>query len=141
MISAADRRTPDGEGSQQPSSDVVIPAYRRLDDFFARNILPKLRDDRRHLGYARRRAYYQNRIQYHTTTYLTADEIHQIGLKEVERIRGEMEQDHRPGRVQGLVPGLSDSSCAPDPQFYYKAGDELFEAYLAACPNASTRSS
>ena len=80
-------------------TEVVIPAYRRLDEFFAKKYLPKLRttdgiwDTRDGL------AYYQNRIQYHTTTNLTAEEIHEIGLKEVARIHARDGGDHRQGRA------------------------------------------
>ncbi|MCF6274383.1 MAG: DUF885 domain-containing protein [Robiginitomaculum sp.] len=37
-------------------------------------------------------AYYQSKLNYYTTTEMTADEIHNIGLAEVARIQGEMRQ-------------------------------------------------
>ena len=39
----------------------------------------------------KRQAYYKTRLKFYTTTELTADEIHEIGLREVERIQNEMQ--------------------------------------------------
>ena len=111
-------------------AEVVIPAFRRLDQFFAKDFLPKLRETDGVWDTTDGGAYYQNRIRYHTTTSLTADEIHEIGLKEVARIRGEMDQIIAQvgfkGSFQDFVTYLR-----TDPKFYYKTGDELFQAYLA----------
>jgi len=110
--------------------DVVIAAFRRLDQFFAKDFLPKLRTPDGIWDTTDGGAYYQNRISYHTTTALTADEIHAIGLKEVTRIRGEMDkviaQVGFKGSFQDFITYLR-----TDPKFYYKTGDELFQAYLA----------
>jgi uncharacterized protein (DUF885 family) len=109
---------------------VVIPAYRRLDQYFAKDFLPKLRTTDGIWDTTDGEAYYQNRIRYHTTTSLTADEIHAIGLKEVARIRAEMDkiiaQVGFKGSFQDFIQYLR-----TDPQFYYKTGDELFEGYQA----------
>src|SRR5690606_23168842 len=68
------------------------PAYRSLIDWVESDLpnadevatgVWKLRDGE---------AYYRQRLADATTTSLTADEIHEIGLREVARIRGEMEQ-------------------------------------------------
>ena len=111
-------------------AEVVIPAFRRLDQFFAKDFLPKLRQTDGVWDTTDGTSYYQNRIRYHTTTSLTADEIHEIGLKEVARIRGEMNKIIAllgfKGTFQDFVTYLR-----TDPKFYYKTGDELFEAYLA----------
>lgn len=110
--------------------EVVIPAFRRLDQFFAHDFLPKLRKSDGIWDTTDGGAYYQNRIRYHTTTSLTADEIHEIGLKEVARIRGEMDkliaQVGFKGSFQDFVTYLR-----TDPKFYYKTSEELFQAYLA----------
>jgi uncharacterized protein (DUF885 family)/ketosteroid isomerase-like protein len=111
-------------------SEAVIPAYRRMDRFFARDLLPELRKTDGVWDTTDGEAYYQNRIRYHTTTSLTADEIHEIGLKEVARIRGEMD---RVIAAVGFKGSFQDfvNHLRTDPKFYYRTGDELFEAYLA----------
>lgn len=128
-IDAAQRERLAAQG-RRAIAEVVIPAYRRLDGFFARDFLPKLRETDGVWDTRDGEAYYQNRIRYHTTTSLTADQIHEIGLKEVARIRAEMDtiiqQVGFKGSFQDFVNYLR-----TDPKFYYKTGDELFEAYLA----------
>ena len=70
----------------------VIPQFKRIKTFFETEYFPKTRTT---LGVSETpngNAYYQNRINYYTTsTQYTADDIHQIGLKEVARIKAEME--------------------------------------------------
>jgi uncharacterized protein (DUF885 family) len=65
-------------------------------------------------------AYYANRLKVSTTTSLTADEIHQIGLDELARIQGEMRQIMTQGRLHRLAAGLlrraEDQSDIPVPQ-------------------------
>jgi uncharacterized protein (DUF885 family)/ketosteroid isomerase-like protein len=111
-------------------AEVVIPAYRRMDRFFAKDFLPKLRKTDGVWDTTDGEAYYQNRIRYHTTTSLTADEIHEIGLREVARIRGEMDRIIAAVGFKGSFQDFV-NDLRTDPRFYYKTGDELFEAYLA----------
>jgi uncharacterized protein (DUF885 family) len=70
----------------------VIPQFKRIKTFFETEYFPKTRTS---LGVSETpngNAYYQNRINYYTTsTQYSADDIHQIGLKEVARIKAEME--------------------------------------------------
>ena len=71
----------------------VIPQFIRIKDFFESVYLPNTRTT---LGISETpngREYYQNRIDFYTTsTEYTAESIHQIGLSEVSRIRTQMEQ-------------------------------------------------
>lgn len=67
----------------------IGPAYRNLIAMFARH--QAMSDDQDGVWkLPRGPAYYQARLKHYTTTDLTADEIHEIGLKEVARIQGEM---------------------------------------------------
>lgn len=71
--------------------DGIFPAYRRLRDFLQNEYLPRARDG---VGLVHMRGgdrLYQRLIQENTTLPLTADEVHNLGLREVARIRGEME--------------------------------------------------
>lgn len=73
--------------------------------------------------------YYNQRLKLMTTLDLSADEIHEIGLAEVERLRGEMEA------IKNLV-GFEQSLqeffvfTREDPQFYYPNTDEGRQEYL-----------
>jgi uncharacterized protein (DUF885 family)/ketosteroid isomerase-like protein len=128
-VGAADRERLTAE-ARAAIADVVIPAYRRLDRFFAAELLPGLRKTDGVWDTADGAAYYQNRIRYHTTTTLTADEIHELGLKEVARIRGEMDRVIQQVGFKGSFREFVDD-LRTNPKFYYETGEELFEAYLA----------
>ncbi|MFZ9965808.1 MAG: DUF885 domain-containing protein [Steroidobacteraceae bacterium] len=75
-------------------------------------------------------AYYQQRLVDYTTTSLTAEEIHQIGLREVARIHAEMRE--LMGRV-GFEGSLQEffEFIRSDERFYYPDTDEGRAAYLA----------
>lgn len=78
------------------------------------------------------KAYYERRLKASTTTSLTADEIHAIGLAEVERIRAEkvgiMKSVGFEGDLQEFFALIRDSK--EDPRFYYPDTDEGRVAYI-----------
>ncbi len=110
--------------------DVVVPAYSRFAEFLDNTYLPRSRASFGVGAEPEGQAFYANRVRYFTTTDLTPEQIHAIGLTEVARIRAEM---------QDLIDSLGfDGSFADfltflrtDPQFYYETPEALFEAYLA----------
>lgn len=110
---------------------VVLPAYARFTRAFTERYLPATRSSVGISATPQGQQYYAERIAYHTTDdKLTADEIHNIGLAEVKRIRSEMlaikEKVGFKGSLQEFFVFLR-----TDPQFYYKSSQELFEGYLA----------
>lgn len=110
---------------------VVLPAYARFTKVFNETYLPATRATVGISDTPQGRDYYRERIAYHTTLgSLTADDIHEIGLGEVRRIRSEMmaikEKVGFKGSLQEFFTFLR-----TDPQFYYKSSQELFEGYLA----------
>jgi uncharacterized protein (DUF885 family) len=68
----------------------VLPAYRKLLDFIRNEYLPKARTTIAARDLPDGDAYYRSNIREYTTTDLSPEEIHQIGLKEVARIDAEM---------------------------------------------------
>ncbi|MDR8389580.1 DUF885 domain-containing protein [Aliifodinibius sp. S!AR15-10] len=70
----------------------IIPAYRELHDFMQNEYLPAGRETSGIAGIPNGEAYYRHQIKKYTTTDMTADEIHQLGLDEVKRISAEMEK-------------------------------------------------
>ncbi len=78
-------------------------------------------------------AYYNYRLASNTTTQMTADEIHELGLSEVARIRGEMEAIKAKvgfeGTLQEFFSELRDNK--DDERYYYPDTDEGREAYIA----------
>lgn len=77
-------------------------------------------------------AYYRERLANQTTTTLTADEIHAIGVAEVARLRGEMEAIKNEVGFKGDLPAffaeLRDNK--DNPRYYYPNTDEGRQAYI-----------
>jgi uncharacterized protein (DUF885 family) len=74
-------------------------------------------------------AYYEQRLASSTTTQLGADDIHEIGLAEVARIRAEMEQIKSAVGFDGTLDEFF-AFVRDDDQFYFPDTDEGREAYL-----------
>ena len=72
-------------------NDKIIPAYTQLYAFMANDYLAAGRTSSGFDALTDGAAYYQYAIKLYTTTEMTPDEIHQLGLSEVARIRTEME--------------------------------------------------
>lgn len=107
----------------------VLPAYARFTKAFQDRYLPATRDSVGIFDTPDGRDFYRERIAYHTTSdKLSADEIHEIGLAEVARIRAEMlaikDRVGFKGSLREFFVFLR-----TDPQFYYKTPQELFEGY------------
>ena len=71
--------------------DQIYPAYRRLRDFLQNEYLPRARDGVGLVHMQGGDRLYERLIQENTTLPLTADYVHDLGLREVARIRGEMD--------------------------------------------------
>lgn len=86
-------------------------------------------------------AYYNYRLETQTTTQMTADEIHELGLSEVARLRGDMEaikeQVGFEGTLNEFFTMLRDSK--DDERFYFPNTDEGREAYIADATAAINR--
>ena len=126
-ISAADRARISAEYAAA-LRDEILPAYARLADFIERDYLPAARTTVGWADLPDGRAWYAWRIHGATTMTLSADEIHEIGLREVARIRGEMlavkEQVGFKGDLDAFFTFLED-----DPQFYFKNEADLLAGY------------
>jgi len=68
----------------------IVPSYRKLRDFMRDDYLPKCRTSVGLDALPDGKAWYEYRVREITTTNYTPAQIHEIGLREVARIRGEM---------------------------------------------------
>lgn len=75
-------------------------------------------------------AYYNHQLAGYTTLGMTAEEVHQLGLNEVARIRDEMEATKTEVGFEGDLVQFFEF-IRTDPQFYFSNTDEGREAYLA----------
>lgn len=120
------------ESAREIIDESIVPAYREFSRYFTDTYLPASRDSIGASELPNGEAFYEYRTQLYTTTAMTPNEIHRLGLNEVKRIRDEM---------QLLIDELEfDGDFADflhflrsDPQFYFEDPDDLFEAYLATC--------
>ena len=105
--------------------DHVIPEFKRIKTFFETEYFPNTRTS---LGVSETpngSAYYQNRIDYYTTsTQYTADDIHNIGLREVARIKSKMEAIIEELNFEGSFDDFF-KFLRTDPQFYAKSPKEI----------------
>jgi len=107
----------------------IIPAYVELNNFLKNIYLPNSRESIGLSDIPDGSAWYEYAARYHTTTNLTPDEIHNIGLKEVKRIRNEMEQIINNLQWDGDFKSFL-NYLRTSPRFYYDNPDDLLNAYL-----------
>ena len=110
-------------------SNKIIPAYQELNEFLKNEYLPKSRDSIGLDGVPDGKKWYEYVARYHTTTTLTPDEIHEIGLSEVSRIRSEMEEIINDLKWDGDFKSFL-NYLRTSPRFYYDNGEDLLNAYL-----------
>jgi uncharacterized protein (DUF885 family) len=109
-------------------SESVNPAFKKLDTFFKEIYLPACRKDVGASALPDGEAFYQYSIRRQTTTDLTAKQIHDIGLKEVARIRKEMEAViQRSGFAGSFAEFLT--FLRTDQRFYYTRAEDLVAGY------------
>lgn len=104
----------------------VIPQFKRIKTFFETEYLPNTKTT---LGVSegpQGMAYYQNRLNYYTTLNLSAEEIHQIGLKEVSRINAEMKSIKNEVNFEGDLDEFI-AFLRTDEQFYAKTEEDLLK--------------
>ena len=107
----------------------IIPAYVDLNNFLKNTYLPNSRSSIGLNGVPGGDKWYEYAARYHTTTDLTPDEIHDIGLKEVIRIRKEMEQIITDLEWDGDFKSFL-NYLRTSPRFYYDNPEDLLNAYL-----------
>tara|TARA_B110000305_G_scaffold136692_1_gene152562 strand:- start:2120 stop:3865 length:1746 start_codon:yes stop_codon:yes gene_type:complete len=108
----------------------VIPAYLKLHQFFEDDYLAACRTSIGIKDINNGKQYYEFLARKFTTTSLKPQEIHNIGLSEVARIKAEMEEVIQEVNWQGTFKGFLDD-LRSNPKFYYETSEALFEAYLA----------
>lgn len=104
---------------------IVVPEFKRIKTFFETEYLPKTRTT---LGVSETlngKAYYKNRIDFYTTSsQYSADDIHQIGIKEVARIKAEMQKIIKELNFKGSFADFFEF-LRTDKQFYATSPKEI----------------
>lgn len=104
----------------------VIPQFKVIKDFFENEYFVKTRESGGVSNQSNGKYFYQNRVEYYTTSNISAEEVHQIGLKEVARIKNEMQKIIEEVQFKGSFSDFL-SFLRTDEQFYAKTGKELLK--------------
>ena len=115
--------------AQKLIKESLNPAYSDLAKFLRNEYIPNSRDSIGIKDVPNGSEWYEYLARYHTTTDLTPDEIHEIGLTEIKRIRAEMEDIIASVKWSGDFNSFLDF-LRTDKRFYYDNADDLFDAYL-----------
>ena len=110
----------------------ILPSYRTFLELVEKEYLPACFDE---VGCWQRpdgQTMYAELARRFTTTNLTPQEIHDIGLAEVKRIRSEMEAIQNEVRFQGSFQEFL-IHLRTDKQFYFETPEELLQAYRECC--------
>jgi uncharacterized protein (DUF885 family) len=130
-IAAADAARLRAEG-KAAIAQAVTPAYRKLLSFWLSEYVPGARQTVSARDLPDGDAYYRAEIREYTTTDMTPEAIHQLGLKEVARIDAEMQKTMREAGFKGTFPEFL-KFLRTDPQFIARNPDDLLgvSAYAA----------
>ncbi|HSH23326.1 MAG TPA: DUF885 domain-containing protein [Acidimicrobiales bacterium] len=106
----------------------VAPAFQRLHAELVDRYLPRARTTEGLSALPDGRDWYDERVRHFTTTDLTAEEIHEMGLAEVERIGAEMDQVRTGTGFGGSAQDFAEF-LRRDPRFVFANGEELLVSY------------
>jgi len=104
------------------------PAFAALHAFLTDEYIPGARESIATRELPDGAEWYAYRARQSTTTDMTPEEIHEIGLAEVARIRGEMDTVIEESGFEGSFEDFT-TFLREDPQFYFETGEELLAAY------------
>ncbi|MGH7454409.1 MAG: DUF885 domain-containing protein, partial [bacterium] len=110
----------------------IVPGYRRLLEFMTNEYIPNARTTIGASELPNGRDYYAQRIRHFTTLDMSVDEVHQLGLNEVQRIRNEMMEIIKQVGFTGDFAAFL-KFLRTDPQFYAKTPEALLKeaCYIA----------
>ncbi|HEX6903397.1 MAG TPA: DUF885 domain-containing protein [Thermoanaerobaculia bacterium] len=112
----------------QAFNEQVAPAFRKLQDFLANTYVPASRDSIAMSDLPDGKAWYAHQAKSYTTTDLTPEQIHQIGLAEVARIRKQMDELIASTGFKGSFEDFQ-KFLRTDPRFFYDKPEDLLAGY------------
>jgi uncharacterized protein (DUF885 family) len=133
-VPAADRERLLAEAKAAYTSGIA-PAFQRLHDYLARTYIPGSRESIALRDLPDGAAWYAFNARQSTTTSLTPQQIHDIGLAEVKRIRAEMEAAMAEAGFKGTFAEFL-QFLRTDPRFFFEKPEDLLAAYRDICKRA-----
>ncbi len=128
-ISAADQERL-AQAAREAVTNGIVPSFRKLKEYFVAEYLPGAFPEVGVWQMPQGTELYTYLAQRFTTTEMTPQQIHEKGLSEVARIRGEMEVIMKKVAFEGSLQEFF-TKLRTDPQFFYRTPEELLEAYRA----------
>jgi uncharacterized protein (DUF885 family) len=116
------------ERARRAYQESAQPAFQKLHGFLVSKYTPSCRDSVSAVALPDGAAMYAYNIKWHTTTDRTAEQIHEIGLREVARIRGEMDSVMKAAGFRGTFEDFK-TLLRTDARFYFKDAASLLTAY------------
>ncbi|MBC7797456.1 MAG: DUF885 domain-containing protein, partial [Pyrinomonadaceae bacterium] len=107
----------------------INPTYQKLYDFVKNEYLPKCRATSGLYTVPNGKERYAFLVKYYTTTNLTPEEIHQIGLSEVARIKGEMEKVKTQTNFKGDLKAFFNYIRTDDKFSPHQTPEDVLNAY------------
>ena len=109
-------------------TSAVVPAFQKLHAYLVATYIPACRESIAASALPSGTAYYAFRVRLETTTSLTPQQIHEIGLAEVKRIHAEMEKVIVSIGFNGSFHEFTEF-LRTDPRFYYDKPEDLVNGY------------
>ncbi len=109
-------------------TSAVAPAFQKLHDYVSATYLPDCRENIAATSLQNGAAAYAFHVRWQTTTALTPQQIHEIGLSEVKRIRAEMDKVIASANFKGSFHDFTEF-LRTDPRFYYDQPEDLVNGY------------
>ena len=133
-ISEADRKklTPT---AKKAYIEGIRPAYQQLHGYLVETYIPSAREETAHSALPDGEAWYTCLVRLYTSTDLNQEQIHEIGLAEVNRIRAKMEEIIKKTGFEGSLAGFR-KFLQSDPRFFYSDKEELLRDYRATAKRA-----
>jgi uncharacterized protein (DUF885 family) len=121
-------RTPLTNRAKEIYSARVLPAFQKLHDYIESTYLPACRESIAATALPKGAEAYAYHVRWQTTTNLTPQQIHEIGLSEVKRIRAEMDKVIASANFKGTFHEFTEF-LRNDPRFYFDKPDDLVNGY------------
>ena len=115
-------------------NNTIIPAYKKLADFFKNVYLPKSRTTAGLNALPNGKEIYQHLIKDFTTTNKKPEEIYETGLKEVDRITNEIEKLKTQIGFKGPVRELYDYTLTEKKFFPFKTDEQVLDSFRSILP-------
>lgn len=108
----------------------LLPALTQLRNYFNETYLPHARASDGWWGLPNGKEWYQSLANSHTTTKMSVDEIHQIGLSEVKRILTEMDVVREQVKFEGDLTAFF-ASLGSEPEYFFSERQGLIDGYMS----------